>query len=82
MNLILTGASKQLATMIEGESLLNDGAAIVFFEVFLLMAMVKTGVGVSGEYDQEYLHLSINYFFIKLCCRMLKPKAAQILFTF
>ena len=49
MNLILTGASKQLATMIEGESLLNDGAAIVFFEVFLLMAMVKTGVGVSGE---------------------------------
>ncbi|KAL5006670.1 hypothetical protein ScPMuIL_015476 [Solemya velum] len=29
------GASKQLAMVIEGESLLNDGAAIVFFEVFL-----------------------------------------------
>ena len=30
------GASKQLGTMIEGESLLNDGAAIVLFNVFLI----------------------------------------------
>ena len=29
-----TGASKQLGTIIEGESLLNDGAAIVLFNVF------------------------------------------------
>ncbi|XP_053385039.1 sodium/hydrogen exchanger 10-like isoform X1 [Mercenaria mercenaria] len=29
------GASKQLAMVIEGEALLNDGAAIVFFNVFL-----------------------------------------------
>ncbi len=29
------GASKQLATLIEGESLLNDGAAIVLFHVLL-----------------------------------------------
>ena len=30
----LAGASKQLGTIIEGESLLNDGAAIVLFNVF------------------------------------------------
>lgn len=30
------GASKQLGTIIEGESLLNDGAAIVLFNVFLV----------------------------------------------
>lgn len=31
----LAGASKQLGTIIEGESLLNDGAAIVLFHVLL-----------------------------------------------
>lgn len=30
-----TGASKQLGTIIEGESLLNDGAAIVLFNVLI-----------------------------------------------
>ncbi len=29
-----SGASKQLGVIIEGESLLNDGAAIVLFNVF------------------------------------------------
>ena len=34
-NILYTkGASKQLGTIIEGESLLNDGAAIVLFNVF------------------------------------------------
>lgn len=32
----IVGASKQLGTIIEGESLLNDGAAIVLFNVFLV----------------------------------------------
>ncbi|MCD6566293.1 MAG: cation:proton antiporter [Bacteroidales bacterium] len=35
------GASKKLGTLIEGESLLNDGTAIVLFMVFL--------VGITGE---------------------------------
>lgn len=30
---VCLGASKQLGTIIEGESLLNDGAAIVIFNV-------------------------------------------------
>jgi NhaP-type Na+/H+ or K+/H+ antiporter len=33
------GASKKLSTIIEGESLMNDGTAIVVFQLFLKMAM-------------------------------------------
>ena len=33
------GASKQLSTMIEGESLLNDGTAMVLF--FVILDMIK-----------------------------------------
>ena len=31
---LITGASKQLGILLEGESLLNDGAAIVLFSIF------------------------------------------------
>lgn len=31
---VLLGASKQLGTIIEGESLLNDGMAIVLYKIF------------------------------------------------
>ena len=41
------GASKQLGTIIEGESLLNDGAAIVLFNVFLVE--MQPGESQSGE---------------------------------
>ena len=41
------GASKQLAMVIEGEALLNDGAAIVFFNVFL--KLTTTEVGLTGR---------------------------------
>lgn len=34
IELLNSGASKQLGVIIEGESLLNDGAAIVLFNVF------------------------------------------------
>ena len=33
---VFQGASKQLSAIIEGESLLNDGAAIVLFNVLLV----------------------------------------------
>jgi len=32
--IVFVGTSKQLGTIIEGESLLNDGAAIVLFNIF------------------------------------------------
>jgi len=49
------GASKKLATLIEGESLLNDGTAIVIFMVFL-SAVTQTGgasslAGVLGNFS-------------------------------
>lgn len=39
------GTDKKLAIVLEGESLLNDGAALVFFTVFLQMA--------RGEYQHQ-----------------------------
>ena len=50
------GASKQLGTIIEGESLLNDGAAIVLFNV--LLTELKPGEGQTGE---SILLISITY---------------------
>ena len=41
------GASKQLGTIIEGESLLNDGASIVLFNVLLVEMM--PGTRTTGE---------------------------------
>lgn len=51
------GASKKLGTLIEGESLLNDGTAIVLFMVFFL--------GISGEASDtngfvEFLRVAIG----------------------
>ncbi|XP_070552787.1 sperm-specific sodium:proton exchanger-like [Ptychodera flava] len=40
------GASKQLGTLIEGESLLNDGCSIVIFHVFLELSL--PGGGMTG----------------------------------
>ena len=39
------GASKRLATMIEGESLLNDGTAMVIFLVLLKIVEGETLTG-------------------------------------
>jgi predicted O-methyltransferase YrrM len=38
------GASKQLAMVVEGESLVNDGAAIVFYNVFVQLATSEKGL--------------------------------------
>lgn len=68
------GASKKLGTLIEGESLLNDGTAIVLFMVFFL--------GISGEATEtngfvEFLRVSfggvgIGLFFGWIVLRWLK----------
>lgn len=44
-DVLLAGTDKKLAILLEGESLLNDGAALVFFTVFLQMA--------RGEYKNN-----------------------------
>ncbi|CAH1803170.1 unnamed protein product [Owenia fusiformis] len=53
------GASKQLGTLIEGESLLNDGAAIVLFKVFLKLA--TPGMTMAGhEILFEFLQVALG----------------------
>ena len=43
------GAPKRLTTLIEGESLLNDGTAVVLFNVVLVLALAS--VGHAGEHE-------------------------------
>lgn len=51
------GASKKLGTLIEGESLLNDGTAIVLFIVFLA---VVTGNGADASPIVQFLKVSLG----------------------
>jgi len=51
------GASKKLGTLIEGESLLNDGTAIVFFLVFLALI---TGSGNDASPFVQFLKVSFG----------------------
>ncbi len=51
------GASKKLGTLIEGESLLNDGTAIVFFMVFLLGL---TGVATGTSPIVDFFRVSLG----------------------
>ncbi|MFO7574932.1 MAG: cation:proton antiporter [Bacteroidales bacterium] len=51
------GASKKLGTLIEGESLLNDGTAIVLFMVFLA---VVTGTGSDTPAVLQFLKVALG----------------------
>lgn len=51
------GASKKLGTLIEGESMLNDGTAIVIFMVIFLSL---TGAGSDASPFLEFLRVSIG----------------------
>lgn len=55
------GASKKLGTLIEGESLLNDGTAIVLFMVFFLGI---TGQGTEGSPILEFFRVAFGGLFI------------------
>lgn len=57
------GASKKLGTLIEGESLLNDGTAIVIFMVFL---MSITGVVTETSPIAEFFIVSFGGIFVGL----------------
>ncbi|XP_041365876.1 sodium/hydrogen exchanger 10-like isoform X2 [Gigantopelta aegis] len=54
-----TGASKQLAMVTEGESLFNDGAAIVLFNVFFDLA-VKSGGTSAGAIIINFLRVAVG----------------------
>ncbi|MCF8225296.1 MAG: cation:proton antiporter [Bacteroidales bacterium] len=51
------GASKKLGTLIEGESMLNDGTAIVLFMLFLLMV---TGGSTDTSPIVEFLKVAVG----------------------
>jgi NhaP-type Na+/H+ or K+/H+ antiporter len=55
------GASKKLGTLIEGESLLNDGTAIVLFMVFFLGI---TGQATEGSPILEFFRVAFGGLFI------------------
>ena len=55
------GASKKLGTLIEGESLLNDGTAIVLFMVFFLGI---TGDATDGSPILEFFRVAVGGLFI------------------
>jgi NhaP-type Na+/H+ or K+/H+ antiporter len=51
------GASKKLGTLIEGESLLNDGTAIV---IFMVIFLGLTGAGVDNSPILEFVRVSFG----------------------
>ena len=51
------GASKKLGTLIEGESLLNDGTAIV---IFMVIYLGLTGSGIEGSPIVEFFRVSFG----------------------
>ncbi|WP_251047773.1 sodium:proton antiporter [Planococcus sp. ISL-109] len=54
-----SSGAEQIADVVEGESMINDGTSIVFFTIFL--AMYQTGGGFSlGEFISELLVVSIG----------------------
>ncbi|XP_071477800.1 sperm-specific sodium:proton exchanger-like [Diadema antillarum] len=54
------GASKQLGTIIEGESLLNDGCAIVIFNVFMKIVFFPHLAKSAGENALYFLQVAIG----------------------
>jgi NhaP-type Na+/H+ or K+/H+ antiporter len=56
------GASKRLSTMIEGESLLNDGTAMVAFTVFMDLAGSNPKYKTAGDVIVEFLKLVLGAF--------------------
>lgn len=53
------GASRKLAMVIEGESLLNDGAAIVFFQIFLKLSVSGADID-AGEIVWEFVRVAVG----------------------
>lgn len=53
------GAPKKLSSLIEGESLLNDGSAVVFFQVFLAM-VTNTGCTTLPCIIRDFIRLALG----------------------
>jgi CPA1 family monovalent cation:H+ antiporter len=54
------GVSKRLSLLVEGESLFNDGTAIVFFNLMLALAIAGPGTFSVGDAILEFLRVSLG----------------------
>jgi len=54
------GVSKRLSLLVEGESLFNDGAAIVIFNLMVALAIAGPGTFSLGEAIIEFLRVSLG----------------------
>lgn len=77
-----TGTSKQLAMLIEGESLLNDGAAIVLFTVFQKILSPKDYMGGILHYLFPIRFLYKFCINLKVLISYLKPRLGINCFNF
>ncbi len=59
------GAPKRLTTLVESESLFNDGTAIVIFKLLLVVAL-STAVGGTAEAAQSFDYLTAAVDFIRV----------------
>ena len=57
------GAAKTLGTLIEGESLLNDGSAVVLFEFVYMWVKHDSGPPVTGSLPLELLRILAQMLF-------------------
>lgn len=78
------GAAKQLALLIEGESLFNDGSALVVFIVFLDFMSGEEPVRTEGETVGFFLRLSLGgiafgWFMGEVMVRVLKATRLDIM---
>ncbi|WP_033543770.1 cation:proton antiporter [Planococcus sp. CAU13] len=71
-----SSGAEQIADVVEGESMINDGTSIVFFTIFL--AMFQTGNGFSiGKFITEMLLVSIGGILLGMLAGWLMSKTIR-----
>lgn len=72
-----SGGAEQVADVVEGESMINDGTSIVFFTIFL--SMYRTGNGFSvGTFVSELLLVSIGGVLLGILIGWLMSKTIRL----
>lgn len=59
--IVIQGVSEKLGTLIEGESLLNDGSAIVVFEVFLGETYIRDSKFLFQQIGRQFLRSAVKW---------------------
>lgn len=73
-----SSGAEQIADVVEGESMINDGTSIVFFTIFL--TMYQTGSGFSlGKFVMELLFVSIGGVILGIAVGWLMSKTIRFI---